>query len=110
MTSVTSTGSTAAATTTAATKSKTGFGAMGTADFIKLMTTQMKQQDPFNPMDNKEMLAQMAQFSSLSGITDMGSTLKEISTKLDAVLTAQEAAKATAATTAAATDTTAKTA
>ncbi|MBC2670457.1 flagellar hook assembly protein FlgD [Novosphingobium piscinae] len=110
MTTVTSTGSTAAAATTSTattTKAKSGFGAMGTADFIKLMTTQMRQQDPFNPMDNKDMLAQMAQFSSLSATTDMSTTLKEIATKLDAVLTAQQAAQATAATTA---DTTAKTA
>jgi flagellar hook assembly protein FlgD len=29
----------------------------------------MQQQDPFDPVDNKEMLAQMAQFSSLAGST-----------------------------------------
>jgi flagellar basal-body rod modification protein FlgD len=43
-------------------------------------------QDPTDPVDNKEMIAQMAQFSSLSGITEMGSTLKAISAKLDVVL------------------------
>lgn len=114
MTTVTSPGSSTAAATTASktattTKAKGGFGALGTADFIKLMTTQMRQQDPFNPMDNKDMLAQMAQFSSLSATTDMGTTLKEIATKLDAVLTAQQAAQTTAAQTTTAT-TTAKTA
>lgn len=74
---------------------KAGFAALGAGDFLKLMTTQLQQQDPFSPMDNKEMLAQMAQFSSLSGITEMGDTLKAIATKLDAVLT-QQAAAATA--------------
>ncbi|WP_298197233.1 flagellar hook capping FlgD N-terminal domain-containing protein [Novosphingobium sp.] len=93
MTAITSPGSTTAANSATATKSKTGFAAMGTADFIKLMTTQLKQQDPFEPMDNKQMLAQMAQFSSLSATTDMGTTLKEIANKLDAVLTAQQAAQ-----------------
>jgi flagellar basal-body rod modification protein FlgD len=65
---------------------KAGFAALGAGDFLKLMTAQLQQQDPFSPMDNKEMLAQMAQFSSLSGVTEMGDTLKQIASKLDAVL------------------------
>ena len=72
---------------------KAGFAALGQGDFIKLMTTQLQQQDPFEPMDNKEMLAQMAQFSSLAGINDVNETLKQISGKLDAVLASQAAAK-----------------
>jgi flagellar basal-body rod modification protein FlgD len=76
--------------------SKTGFAALGQADFIKLMTTQLQQQDPFEPVDNKEMLAQMAQFSSLAGIDGVNTTLKQISTKLDAVLASQAAAKTAA--------------
>jgi len=55
---------------------------LGQADFLKLMTAQMQNQDPFNPVDNTQMVAQMAQFSSLSGITDMASTLKTIAAKL----------------------------
>ncbi|MFO1255788.1 MAG: flagellar hook capping FlgD N-terminal domain-containing protein [Sphingomonadaceae bacterium] len=62
---------------------------LGQADFIRLMTTQMKLQDPLEPVDNKEMIAQMAQFSSLSGIENINSTLKAISTQLDQVLSAQ---------------------
>ena len=42
----------------------------------------MQNQDPFNPVDNTQMVAQMAQFSSLSGITEMSSTLKTIAAKL----------------------------
>jgi len=57
---------------------------MGQADFLKLMTAQMKNQDPFDPVDNTQMVAQMAQFSSLAGITEMGSTLKAIADKLGA--------------------------
>ena len=72
---------------------KTGFAALGQGDFIKLMTTQLQQQDPFEPMDNKEMLAQMAQFSSLAGIDGVNTTLQQISAKLDAVLAQQTAAK-----------------
>jgi flagellar basal-body rod modification protein FlgD len=76
--------------------SNTGFAALGQADFIKLMTSQLQQQDPFEPVDNKEMLAQMAQFSSLAGIDGVNTTLKQISTKLDAVLASQAAAKTAA--------------
>jgi flagellar basal-body rod modification protein FlgD len=52
------------------------------SDFLTLLTAQMKNQDPFNPMDNTQMVAQMAQFSSLSGISEMSSTLKAIQEKL----------------------------
>src|SRR5690242_9679273 len=55
---------------------------LGESDFLTLMTTQLKQQDPFEPVDNKEMIAQMAQFSSLAGINQMNDTLKSISDRL----------------------------
>lgn len=61
--------------------------ALGQGDFLKLMTEQMKNQDPFNPVDNTQMVAQMAQFSSLAGISEMGSTLKAIAEKLNATTT-----------------------
>jgi flagellar basal-body rod modification protein FlgD len=57
---------------------------LGQADFLKLMTAQMKNQDPFEPVDNTQMVAQMAQFSQLGGITEMSTTLKAISEKLGA--------------------------
>ena len=57
---------------------------LGQADFLKLMTAQMQNQDPFNPTDNTQMVAQMAQFSSLAGISEMSSTLKAIADKLGA--------------------------
>ncbi len=55
---------------------------LGQADFLKLMTAQMQNQDPFNPVDNTQMVAQMAQFSSLSGISQMNTTLQTIADKL----------------------------
>ena len=61
---------------------------LGQADFLKLMTAQLQNQDPFNPVDNTQMVAQMAQFSSLSGITEMSSTLKTIAAKLTGTSTA----------------------
>jgi flagellar basal-body rod modification protein FlgD len=59
-----------------------GSQTLGQADFLKLMTAQMQNQDPFNPVDNTQMVAQMAQFSSLSGISQMNSTLQSIADKL----------------------------
>lgn len=44
---------------------------LGQEDFLKLMTTQMTHQDPNNPMENGNFLAQMAQFGTVSGIQDL---------------------------------------
>ena len=65
------------------------YSSLGQSDFLHLLTVQMQQQDPFDPVDNKEMLAQMAQFSSLAGINDVNSTLQQISAKLDALAPAK---------------------
>jgi flagellar basal-body rod modification protein FlgD len=46
-------------------------------------------QDPTDPVDNKEMIAQMAQFSSLAGIDDINATLTAISDQLAQVLANQ---------------------
>lgn len=76
---------------------KAGLAALDQGDFMTLMTRQMTMQDPFNPVDQKEMLAQMAQFSALAGTAEMAETLKSIADKLDAVLAAQSAATPTTA-------------
>jgi len=52
--------------------------------FLKLLTTQMQSQDPFNPVDNSQMVAQMAQFSSVAGIAEMNSSLKGIASDISA--------------------------
>ena len=66
------TGSNAAAQTQATSSSSSGsLSKLGQDDFLKLMVTQMKQQDPFKPMDNGQFLAQMAQFTSASGISEL---------------------------------------
>lgn len=53
-------------------------------DFLRLMTAQLQQQDPFNPVNNQEMVAQMAQFSSLAGVNETNVTLTKISEQLAA--------------------------
>lgn len=57
---------------------------MDQGDFLRLMTAQLAQQDPFNPVDNQQMVAQMAQFSSLAGISETNTTLQQISDQLTA--------------------------
>ncbi len=57
---------------------------LGQTDFLRLMTTQLKEQDPFNPVDNQAMVAQMAQFSSVAGISEMNVSLKSIADQISA--------------------------
>lgn len=52
--------------------------------FLKLLVTQMKNQDPLNPMDNAQVTSQMAQLSTVSGIDKVNSTLKALSDSMSA--------------------------
>ena len=56
---------------------------LGQEDFLKLMTTQLQNQDPFAPMENGEFIAQMAQFSTVTGITEMSNNMKALNDKID---------------------------
>ncbi len=46
--------------------------------FLKLLTTQLKNQDPLNPLDNAQMTSQMAQISTVNGIEKLNSTLTKL--------------------------------
>ena len=50
--------------------------------FLKLLVTQMKNQDPLNPMDNAQVTSQMAQLSTVSGIDKLNSTLEALSSSM----------------------------
>ena len=52
---------------------------MAQTDFLTLLTAQLKSQDPFNPMDNADLVAQMATISNTSGIAEMNKSLATIS-------------------------------
>ena len=65
---------------------------LDSADFLRLMTAQLANQDPLAPQSNEEMLAQLAQFSTLENQTVSRATLEEISAKLDALIQVQERA------------------
>ena len=60
---------------------------LGRDDFLKILITQLSYQDPTNPMQDKEFIAQMAQFSSLEQMTAMA---KDFS-KLTAMISSSEA-------------------
>ena len=61
-----------------------GSGANTQDRFLKLLVTQMKNQDPLNPMDNAQVTSQMAQLSTVSGIDKLNSTLKALSDSMSA--------------------------
>jgi flagellar basal-body rod modification protein FlgD len=46
--------------------------------FLKLLTTQLKNQDPMNPLDNAQMTSQLAQISTVSGIEKLNATLQTL--------------------------------
>lgn len=60
----------------------TGKAEMGQADFLRLLTAQMQTQDPFAPMDNGQMVAQMATITNSTGIAEMNTTLKSLASQL----------------------------
>lgn len=60
----------------------TGDNNLDQDSFLRLMTTQLKFQDPFDPLDNQAMVAQLAQFSSVAGISEMSRSLTDIASML----------------------------
>ena len=52
--------------------------ALGQQDFLTLMLAQLKNQDPLQPMENGEFLAQLAQFSTVGGIEKVNDTLASL--------------------------------
>lgn len=71
---------------------QSAMGNLDQGDFLRLLTVQLRQQDPLAPVDNKDMLAQLAQFSALAGSTTANARLTEISDKLDALIAVQHSA------------------
>ena len=56
---------------------------LGQSDFLKLMTTQLQNQDPFAPMDNGDFIAQMAQFSTVTGIQEINNSIGRLVEEFD---------------------------
>lgn len=59
--------------------------------FLKLLVTQMRNQDPLNPLDNAQVTSQMAQLSTVSGIDKLNATLQALSSSMIASQSMQAA-------------------
>ena len=53
-------------------------GTASKADFLRLLTEQLRHQDPLKPMEDKDMMAQLAQFSALEETQKMNATLNRL--------------------------------
>jgi flagellar basal-body rod modification protein FlgD len=56
---------------------------LGQADFLRLMTEQLKNQDPLKPLDNAQFLGQLAQFSTVQGIDKMQSAMDAVASVME---------------------------
>ena len=72
----TTTGTAAAATPAAASS------ALGQQDFMTLMLAQLQNQNPLDPMENTDFLAQLAQFNTVGGIDKINTTLASLGTQM----------------------------
>ncbi len=53
---------------------------LGKNEFLKLMITQLNNQDPLSPQENGEFIAQLAQFSSVEGIENLNTSMNSMAT------------------------------
>jgi flagellar basal-body rod modification protein FlgD len=65
----------------------------GSADrFLKLLVTQLQNQDPLNPLDNAQITSQMAQINTVNGISQLNTTMKGLNTQFAQLQALQGAA------------------
>jgi flagellar basal-body rod modification protein FlgD len=65
----------------------------GSADrFLKLLVTQLQNQDPLNPLDNAQITSQMAQINTVNGIEKLNTTVASLSTQFGQLQALQGAA------------------
>lgn len=76
--------STAARASQEASSAKTNSSSISSSDFLFLLTQQLQYQDPMNPMDNSEMLAQEAQFATLEQMEALTSSFTQFSSMYQA--------------------------
>ncbi|WP_038907557.1 flagellar hook assembly protein FlgD [Dickeya oryzae] len=81
------TSSVSSAQSTTSTTSTSSISGSSAADlqnsFLTLLVAQLKNQDPTNPMDNNQLVSQLAQLNTVSGIEKLNTTLGSISTQIN---------------------------
>src|SRR4051794_6812639 len=55
-----------------------GGGQLGEQAFLKLLVTQLTNQDPLQPQDNSQFLAQLAQFSTVEGVNNVAASQQKL--------------------------------
>jgi flagellar basal-body rod modification protein FlgD len=58
-------------------------GELGKDDFLKLLAAQMRHQDPLSPMTDYSFIAQLAQFSSLEQVSNVGDEMRYLRATMD---------------------------
>ena len=84
-----STSSTTATSTSTNTKSAAPTSSELQDRFLKLLVTQMRNQDPLNPLDNAQVTTQLAQISTVGGIDKLNTTFQGLSSSLLSAQSAQ---------------------
>ncbi len=73
-------GLTTSSTSTSTSKTGSNSSTLTQSDFLSLLTTQLSYQDPTKPVDNSQMVNQMAQISTVSGISSLNDSVSNLST------------------------------
>jgi flagellar basal-body rod modification protein FlgD len=55
---------------------------LGQEEFLELMTTQLKNQDPFKPLESGEFLGQLAQFGTVAGLSELNESFASVASSL----------------------------
>jgi flagellar basal-body rod modification protein FlgD len=90
--------SVAAVNNTSSTASASALGATSQSasqisnQFLTMLITQLKNQDPMNPMDNAQITTQLAQLSTVQGVSDLNTTLSGLKSQFQATQALQGAA------------------